>query len=185
MSRHEQQKTPLIYELVDLAILPAALLICAKAVGIAVLNTYLGLEWSIQSVASAVFSVRVVYESASDATLVTSYTNLFMYICILAGCILVAGKSQIFHHRKASPHFVLKLAKFDLLHLLKSSMHIYKEAFVWGIFLILTTVYIVLSAFVSGSTFAWIAGITLVATMAFLWVVVDNIEEDLLFHNYK
>jgi hypothetical protein len=179
-----EKKTPLIYELVDLAILPAALLICAKAVGIALLNTALGLDWSIKTVANAIFSVRAVYNTGQDVALITSYTNLFMFIAIFAGCLVVTSKSLLFHQRKASPHFVLKLAKYDLLHLLKSSAHIYKEAFIWGIFLILTTVYIFIS-FIIGQTYPEIAGITLLFCMTFIWIMIQNIEEDLLFHSYK
>ncbi len=184
MVNRTENKTALIYELVDLAILPAALLICAKAVGMALLNNFLGLDWSIQTIANAVFSIRAVYQTTSDAVLVTSYTNLFMFICIVSGGMIVTSKSLLFHHRKASPHFVLKLAKYDLLHLLKSSFHIYKEAFVWGMFLILTTVYIFIS-FLSSQTFGWVAALSVLFCLTFLWIMIENIEEDLLFHNYK
>lgn len=184
MSKHTETNKSLIYELVDMAILPAALLICAKAVGMALLNTILGLEWSIQTIASAVFSIKPVYSNPSDALLVSSYTNLFMFICVIAGCMLITSKSLLFHHRKASPNFVLKLAKYDLLHLLKSSMHIYKEAFIWSVFLILTTVYIFI-AFLMDQTYAWVAGLSIMFCLTFLWIMVQNIEEDILFHSYK
>lgn len=184
MAKRTENKTALIYELVDMAILPAALLICAKAVGMALINNFLGLDWSIQTIANAVFSVRAVYESSADAVLVTSYTNLLMFICVVAGTMLVTSKTLLFHHRKASPHFVLKLAKYDLLHLLKSSFNLYKEAFVWGVFMILTTVYIVIS-FLYEQTYGWVAGVSVLFCMTFLWMMIDNIEEDLLFHNYK
>jgi len=185
MSHHSAQiRTPLIYELVDLAILPAALLICAKAVGMALLNSFLGLDWGIQTIANSIMSVRAVYQNSSDVILVNSYTNLFMFICVVAGCMVITSKSVLFHHKKASPYFVLKLAKYDLLHLLKTSFHIYKEAFVWGVFLILTTVYIFLS-FLWGETYAWIAGVSVLFAITFLWIMLQNIEEDLLFHSYK
>lgn len=189
-SNKNKSKKNLVYDLVDIAILPAALLICAKAVGIAILNSILGLDWDIQTVTSSIFSIRVQYTNPDDAAMINSYTNLFMYIVVIAGCMVVTSKSLLFHHRKASPYFVLKLAKYDLLHLLKTSMHIYKEAFVWGIFLILTTIYIFIS-FLSpasssvGETYGWIAGLSILFTMTFLWITIQNIEEDLLYHNYK
>lgn len=174
----------LIYDLVDIAIIPASLLICAKAVGIAILNVILGLNWSVQTVTNALFSIRPVYESASDVQLVVSYTNLFMYLAMIGGTMLVAGKSLMFNRKKASPYFVLKLAKYDLLHLLKSSVHIFKEAFVWGVFLIITTIYILIS-FVQGQTYAWVAFISVLFTLTFLWIMIENIEEEILFHQYK
>lgn len=184
MKKVEEAQVSLVYELVDIAIMPAALLICAKAVGMAILNAVLGLNWSIQTIANAVFSIRTVYPSSNDALLVSSYTNLFMFICVMAGCMMITSKSMLFHHRKASPHFVLKLAKYDLLHLLKNSFHIYKEAFVWSVFLILTTVYIFLS-FVFNQTYAWVAGLSVMFCITFLWIMIQNIEEDILFHSYK
>ena len=184
MKSKKEENPALIYELLDLAILPAALLICAKAAGIALLNSLLQLDWGIQSIANAVFSVRVVYANASEAVLVTNYTNLFMFVMVLAGAIVVTSKSLLFHNRKASPYFVLKLARYDLLHLLKNSLHIYKETFVWSVFLILTTVYVCISA-LNGQTQGWVAGISAMFTLTFLWVIVQNIEEEIMFHNYK
>lgn len=184
MSKKNVKKTSLIYELVDLAILPAALLICAKAVGMALLNTMLGLDWNVQNIANSIFSVRAVYESSQDVLLVSSFTNLFMFICVLSGCMLITSKAMLFHHRKASPHFVLKLARYDLLHLLKSSFELYKESFVWSVFMILTTIYIFLS-FVFDQTYAWVAGLSVMFCITFLWMLIQNIEEDILFHSYK
>lgn len=184
MSRKDEGKSPLIFELVDLAVLPAALLICAKAVGMAVINSVFNLNWGIQTIASAVFSVRAVYENASDALLVSSYTNLFMFISVFVGAIIIVSKSLLFHYRKASPHFVLKLAKYDLLHLLKSSFNLYKEAFVWGVFLILTTVYIFIS-FLFSQTYAWVAAISVMFCITFIWIMIQNIEEDILYHSYR
>jgi hypothetical protein len=184
MTKHSDTTNSLIYELVDMAILPAALLICAKAVGMALLNTILGLEWNVQTIANAIFSVKAVYSNTTDALLVSSYTNLFMFICVIAGCMLITSKSMLFHHRKASPHFVLKLAKYDLLHLLKNSMHIYKEAFIWSMFLILTTIYICIS-FLLNQTYAWVAGLSFMFCLTFIWILVQDIEEDILFHSYK
>lgn len=189
-AKSKKEKVNLIFDLVDIAILPAALLICAKALGIAILNTILGLDWSIQSVASSIFSVKLTYDSASDAQLVNSYTNLFMYIVVLSGAMVVTSKSLLFHHKKASPYFVLKLAKHDLLHLLRTSIHIYKEVFVWGVFLITTTLYILVSLIISGGAgydgnYGWIAGISVLFTITYLWITVQNIEEEMLYSNYK
>ncbi|BDQ04979.1 MAG: hypothetical protein KatS3mg084_0497 [Candidatus Dojkabacteria bacterium] len=184
MKRTEQKDVRLIYDLVDVAILPAALMILSKVLSITAINYFLGLDWSVRSVANSVFSIGLVYNSAEDAVLVSSYSNLFMFVSVIAGCMVVTGKSLLLNHRRASPYFVLKLAKYDLLHLLKSSFHIYKEAFVWTTFLIITTVYIFVS-FLLGMTYGWVATMTLLFTLIFIWIMVQNIEEELLFNNYK
>lgn len=186
MKTASKKKINLIYDLVDLAILPAAFLICAKGLGIAILNTMLGLQWDLQYVASAIFSIRPTYNYISDAQLVNSYTNLFMYFVILSGAMIVTSKSLLLNARRASPYFVLKLAKHDLLHLLRSSISIYTEVFVWGIFLILTTVYIVLSFIIQSgelydSNYAWIMGVSVFFTLTFVWITVQNIEQEMLY----
>lgn len=185
MNRKTDQKSwPLIYDLVDIAILPAALMICSKVLAIAGLNTLLGLSWGIQSVNNALFSLGLTYPTIEDVKLITSYSNLFMFACIFAGCMIVTSKSLLLNHRKASPYFVLKLAKYDLLHLLKSSFTTYKEAFVWGTFLIITTVYICIT-FLFGTTYGWVAGLSFLFCLTFLWIMLENIEEEILFHNYR
>lgn len=175
---------PIIYDLVDLAIIPAALMICSKVVAIAGLNYLLDLDWGVQSAENVLFSMGLTYTNMDHAILVNSYSNLFMFVSVIAGCILVTSKSLLFNRKKASPYFLLKLAKYDLLHLLKSSFTIYKEAFVWGTFLIVTTVYIVIS-FLFGMTYAWVAGLSILFSLTFLWIMIQNIEEDILFNNYK
>jgi hypothetical protein len=180
----EKGNVPFIYDLVDIAILPAALLICAKVIGIWGLNSLLGLNWGVQTVSDSFFTLALTYDRLEDVTLIISYSNLFMFITVIAGCMLVTSKSLLFNHRKASPYFVLKLAKYDLLHLLKSSLHVYKEAFVWGFFLIVTTVYILIS-FITGQTYGWVAGLSLVFCLTYLWITIETIEQEILFHNYK
>lgn len=181
---NKAKNSSLIYDLVDLAILPAALFIAAKIIGVVGLNYLFGLPVSFEQTGSIIFSYQPAYNSIQDVMMVESYSNLFVFICILAGCFLVTGKSLLFNHKKASPYFVLKLAKYDLLHLLKSSIHMYKEAFVWGTFLIVTTVYIVIS-FLVGKTYGWVSGLSIFFCLTFLWIMIENIEEEILFHNYK
>ncbi len=180
----QEKNSSLIFELVDLAILPAALFIAAKIIGVFGLNSLLGLPVGIEQTGFILFSFQPAYPRIEDVIMVESYSNLFVFISILSGAFVITGKSLLFNHKKASPYFVLKLAKFDLLHLLKSSIHMYKEAFVWGMFLIVTTVYIALS-FLAGKTFGWVAGLSIFFCLTFLWIMIENIEEEILFHNYK
>ena len=184
MIQAKENKMSLVYDLLDLAILPAALLICVKAVGMAALNYYLNLSWELHTYSNSFFSLKPTYINVSDILLVNSYTNLFLFICVSVGCMVVTSKALLFHSRKASPFFVLKLARYDLLHLLRSSMHLYKETFVWALFLILTTTYISIS-FLLGETYSWIAGISVLFCITFIWIIIQNIEEDILFHSYK
>jgi hypothetical protein len=183
-SRKEEKNSPLIYDLVDLAILPAALFIAAKILGVFGLNYLLGLPVGLQETGFLLFPFQPAYDRIEDVVMVESYSNLLVFVSILAGAFVITSKSLLFNHKKASPYFVLKLAKYDLLHLLKSSIHMYKEAFVWGTFLVLSTVYIVIS-FLMGKTYGWVAGLSLFFCLTFLWIMVENIEEEILFHNYK
>ena len=183
-SNTKQKSSSLIYDLVDLAILPAALFIAAKIIGVIGLNYMFGLPVGFEQTGALFFSYQPAYATPEDVLMVESYSNLFVFISVLAGCFVVTGKSLLFNHKKASPYFVLKLAKYDLLHLLKSSIHMYKEAFIWGTFLVLTTVYLVIS-FLVGKTYGWVAGLSIFFCLTFLWIMVENIEEEILFHNYK
>jgi hypothetical protein len=183
-TKKNEKQTPLIFDLVDIAILPAALFIIAKVAGVFGLNYLLGLSVGMENTGFLLFPYQPAYERIEDVIMVESYSNLLVFITIISGTFLVASKSLLFNHKKASPFFVLKLAKFDLLHLLKSSIHIYKEAFIWGVFLIISTVYISIS-FLLGNTYGWVAGLSLFFCLTFLWIMLETIEEEILFHNYR
>lgn len=184
MRSKEEKNTPLIYDLVDLAILPAALFIAAKIIGVFGLNWLLGLPVGVEYTGTIFFPFQPGYERIEDVMMVESYSNLLVFIAILAGAFVITSKTLLFNHKKASPYFVLKLAKYDLLHLLKSSIHMYKEAFIWGTFLVITTVYIALS-FLAGKTYGWVAGLSVFFCLTFLWIMIENIETEILFHSYK
>lgn len=180
----ESNNRSLIYDLLDIAILPAFLMMFTKAVAIAGLNIILELNWDVRYASGLFLPINLTYERTEDVVMVTSYSNLFMFVSIIVGCLVVTSKSLLFNHKKASPYFVLKLAKLDLLHLLKSSFEVYKEAFVWGCFLVTTTIYIFIS-FLTGQTYGWIAALAVFFCLTFLWIMIKNIEEEMLFHNYR
>ncbi len=183
-TKNNTQKENLIYDLVDLSLIPAFLLIIAKVGGITFLNWILNLDWRIVQDNSLFINFKLTYPTLEQVVMVNSYSNLFMYICILAGVMVITSKSMLLNHRKASPYLVLKLAKMDLLYLLQASIKIYKEAFVWLLFLVITTVYIFIS-FLMELNYAWIVGLVIVTTLLILWIVIQNIEEDILYTKYK
>jgi hypothetical protein len=166
-----------LLRILDECVLPAALLISAKVLGIVMLNMILKLDWNVKSVANSFFSTRLEY-SGSDAILVSSYSNIFMYITIFSGLILILAKLFYLHPKHATPQLVLKLAKADLLHWIKSAFDLYHQVFVWLVFLVITTVFIFMT-FLNNETYEWVAWITVVITLVLLWIFVRLVDRDL------
>lgn len=165
-----------LIRILDECLVPTALLIAAKVLGIVILNQVLNLSWNIKSVSGSLFSTRLEY-SGSDVLVVSSYSNLFMYIVVVVGIVLIIFKMFYLHPKHATPQLVLKLAKADMLHWIKSAFDLYHQAFVWLIFLCITTVFILLSFF-NSETYSWVAWISIVCTVVILWLFIKLIDRD-------
>ena len=166
-----------LIKILDEAVFPAALLIAAKILGIVVLNVGFKLDWSVTSVANSFFSTRIEY-SGSDAVMVASYSNLLMYIAVFAGVAIILSKMFYLNPNHATPQLVLKLARADMLHWIRSAFELYHQAFVWFLFLVITTIFIFLN-YLNGDTYDWIAWVVLVITIFTLWILIKVVDRDL------
>lgn len=179
----KESKLNIFYELLDLAILPAALMLGAKLISMAVLLSWGSIQFVVVQNDNPLFPFTFIYSSQEDRNFVLGYSNLFMFLVVLVGSMFVASKSIIQMRAKTSSHFVLKLAKYDLITLLASSYQIYKEVFVWGSFLVICSIYLLFSA-AWGISYQWIAYISTVATLLYIWIVSQNIQLDLMMSRF-
>lgn len=170
-------------DLLQYAILPSVFIIGAKIVSMTVLSFFGGISLQIiPNYSNPLFPFTLVFGSYEDKIFIMSYSNLFMFLVVLVGAMVIATRSTLIIRSKQSSTFVLKLARYDLLNLVNSSYETYKEVFVWSVFLVITSVYLVFSAF-ANNTYSWISYIAVTATLFFLWVIIRNIQIDLYLLN--
>lgn len=167
-----------LIKLVDEAVFPAAMIIAAKAIGVAIVNLSLGLSWSIDTVFNSFLSPHLIYGSYEEAIAVASYSNLIMYIAVFIGMGVIVAKAFYLHDSHVSPQMVLKLAKMDLLSMLGSSFQIYHQALIWFGFQLLTTIFIVVN-YMQGMTYGWITVAVVAVTLVTFWMLVKDIDLEL------
>ena len=167
--------------LMETSLVPATLMIASKLISIFVLVSMGEVSFDVYSSSNFFFPFKLVFSSEQDRNFVLSYSNFFMFLTVFAGSLVVSLKNSLVVHSKYSQSLVLKLAKFDLLDFINSSFISYKQLFVWGVFLLITTIYLVISS-LNGDTYPWIAYISLVVCLLFLWVSMRNVQMDILFY---
>ena len=182
MSPQTPSKT--LIKLIDLAIIPATLLIFVKLVSIVLLNAVLNLSWDLSTLSNAFFGMKLSYASPNDLILVISYSDLFMHLAALTGTILAMMKLFYLHPSHVKPSVVLHLAKKDRLHFIQSTFHLYHEAAIWGLFLVISDILIVFN-YVQDLTYPWILGFVMVTTLSLLFILVRSIDRDLSYKNLK
>ncbi|MEI7603776.1 MAG: hypothetical protein WCJ19_02035 [bacterium] len=179
-----QSPSKTLIKLVDLAVVPAAVLVFTKIISILLLNAVLGLSWDVKTFSDAFFGVKLSYSSVDELTLVISYSNLFMLFAAITGAVLTLLKLFYLHPTHIKPSVVLKLAKSDKLHYIQSTFHLYHEAIVWCVFLIVADV-IILINYVQNLTYNWILGFSMICTLFLVFILVRTIDRDLSIKNIK
>jgi hypothetical protein len=160
-----------LVRLIDQAITPAILLLCARITSV-ILISYL-------SEIKLVFSSRGFYfGNAQDYLYVNSYSTLAMIVVLAAGLLYVLLKAFIFHDTHISPGLTAKLFHYRLTTLIQSSFELYSQGVIWLIYLyLIAVVTLILSLF--GLIYQWIFYVSLVMSVISSVVLIIDIENEI------
>lgn len=164
-------------KLIDLALLPAALMVVGKFVGLIVTIQIFALPWALRDVPDSIFSLRPVLLPA-DAILASTYSDAFMYVIISIGFSFVLAKATHFHETHIRPSLLVKLSNHNLLGLVQSSFDVYHAAAVWSVFLWLTSIVVWFNALI-GRTEAWVAVIVFISTIIFTTLLLQDVYKEI------
>lgn len=167
-----------LVRLIDIAIFPVALIICAKVLGLVITNSWFGLDWGFVTNNDSIYSVRIAYPTPEQKILAASFSNLIMYSIVLIGVVVSLIQAYFFHASHISPKMMTRLIQHDLVHLVSESLEIFQKSSVWIILLWISSLIIVLST-LSGDTYLWIAILTSVLTIVLTILLAKDIEHEL------
>lgn len=153
-----------LIKLIDAALIPAAVMICGKVVGLWFANALFDLEWGILADPNDFFSVKIVYGSLAEQFIATSYSNLIMYLFVFLGFLFILVKALHFHASHISPSMIAKLATNNLLNLMTNSFEIYYKASVWLVILWLAFSAILINSLLE-KAYAWTAVLVFTSTI--------------------
>lgn len=172
-----------LVKLVDNSLLPAAIMIIGKFLGIVITIKIFDLPWSIKEYTNNIFSFTTVVE-AGDLSTVTSYSDLIMYFLIALFFTATIIRAVYLHSSHIKPTLVTHLANRNLLTLIQNSYEIYHSAVIWLLFTWIANVLIIVNAF-TGKSFGWVAIATSLTSVLLTVVLLQDVyrEVENIKHN--
>lgn len=168
----------LLRKTLSAAILPAALVIVSKVVGMSLANSLYDLDWSIQTNTGNIFSVQVVYPDMASAVLCNSFSNLLMIIVLTVGLVILLLQSRYLNAAHQNPKVLVKFIQFDFVMWLTESSSIFPRLAVWTAFLWIATVVTIAQALQS-MTYSWVAIMGLVSAVLITWAAAREFDKEI------
>lgn len=147
-----------LVKLIDTSLLPAIFIVFGKFMGIFLVSKIFGIDVSIVSSTEALISFKSLVASDELLTLV-SYSDLFMFAVVSVGFLILIFRSVYLHDTHVDVATVTKLAKYNLLSLIKTSYELYHEGITWLIFTWLAELLIWINV-LSGKAYPWVGLLT-------------------------
>lgn len=166
-----------LIKLIELSLLPAAVLILGKFLGIYLTASLFGLELGFRQTDSVFTSLQPVTSVAGVATLST-YSDLFMFVFVSVGFLITLVFALYFHDTHFEANTFAKLVKINLVSLLRSSYQVYHAGVVWLIFTWLCNLVILFNV-IAGSTEGWILAVTVVSSLILTAMLYRDFEKEI------
>lgn len=162
--------------LIKLSVLPILALIGGKLLGFVLAGSFLGVDvhWVINTPLDILTPIVPIGEIRN----VTTFADLFMYGLLAVGMSIVLIQSSFFHDSHVDINAVSKLADYNLLGIIKSSYHLYHWGFIWGIYMIIGSVVIIIDYFL-GSADLWAAVITAFFSVFSIMILVKDVYNEI------
>jgi len=139
-----------IFKLLDESIVPAAILIAAKVLGLILANSFYSLTYTVQ-VGGSILPWTIVYNSAAEAQLANTFSNTIMMAVVLLGFGIVLFRAHFLHSTHIPPKLTGQLTKLKLEHFILDTFEIYHQVMVWLSFTWITTIVIFIYSISGGS----------------------------------
>lgn len=166
-----------LIRLIDSSLLPAAIIILGKVVGLYLIAKAFDIPWTVENTPDALFSIRPTFDE-SNILIVSSYSDLLMFLLVLIGLSFSLFRAIFFHASHIDPKLVAKLATNNLLSLIKDSFGIYFEGSMWLVFSWIATFTIFINILLN-KTFMWIGFLTLIVTLGFTVALLKDVVKEI------
>lgn len=166
-----------LVKVIDVALLPAALMVVSKLIGIFISAALFEIEIDISSAAESILSIRPVVESA-DLSALSTYSDLIMYLLLASGFTFILVQATHFHDTHINPRLLVKLNKHNLTGLVQSSFKIYHSAAIWSIVLWIATILVLVNAVV-GATQWWVGITSIFASIIFSTLMIQDVYREI------
>ncbi len=162
----------ILVRLIDKAVIPAVLLIASRVISIIIASKYFGVAFKITN-------HGFIVQNSYDYVKVNSYSILFMIFMLVIGLSYVVIKSVFFHDSHIKPTITAKLFSIKAESLIQNSYEIYTQGAVWltySYMLLMVSGIMLLTNLVYDWVFYIITGVTLLATLLFVFDVEEEMK---------
>ncbi len=166
-----------LVKLIDLSLLPAALLVIGKLVGLIITVNVFNLPWTITEIPNVLLSNRPGFLPQDIAT-ASSYSDLVMYLIMAIGFSVIIVLATKFHETHIQPQLLAKLSNNNLMGLVKSSFDIYHAASIWLVF-IWISVGVVWFNIAAGKTSVEVGLLTLAANIILTVILLQDVYQEI------
>jgi hypothetical protein len=154
-----------LLKLIEYSILPAILLIFGKFFGLYLIASLFGIPIDLQAQEKALFLFNT-FVSEENIILVSSYSDLFMFTLLSLCMTFILVQAVYFHDTHISNITISKLAKYNLLSLIRSSFQLYHAGVIWLGFLWMSAFLIAFNYF-QGYSQLWVLLLSLLFCLSF------------------
>jgi hypothetical protein len=168
-----------LVKLVDIALIPAALLVLGKFIGLVFVIQVFQLPWTLESVPDSLFSVQTVLQS-EDVIIASTYSDLIAFIFVSIGFSFILIQATHFHESHITPNTLMKLSSNNLMGLVKSSFDLYHSAALWLIFVWLASGLVWINVLLS-RTEAWVGIICTISVIIFTSILLQDVYKEINF----
>jgi len=166
-----------LIKLVDNSLLPAALMVIGKFVGVIVVIQLFNISTSIREYSNSLFSYSTILKP-EDVLTVTTYSDLIMYAVLAIGFSVNIFRAVYLHSSHIKPTLVSRLVNKNLFSLIQNSYEIYHSAAIWLVFVLVSNVLIIVNA-INGSTYPWLAVVTVIASALLTTVLLQDVYREI------
>jgi hypothetical protein len=165
----------LLRKFLQIVILPAALLVVSKVVGLYFAITFFNLEFFLETRPEQIYSIQLYFTNQADTILANSISNLAMFLTISLMTIYFLTKYRLSLLASYNPRVLVKLNNLNLMPWVTSKNNTFLKVFVWIMFLWVVCVTVIADV-LSQSSFFWIAGLTFLITIMSTWILIRTFE---------
>lgn len=165
----------LLKQLLKNSLLPAALMIVAKLLGLFLavkffdMNVYLGNELQ------GLFSVQVYIDNSQDTVLANTISNGVMLTLLLIGYLYLITRYLLYSKSTHDPRTIVKLAKFNLVRWVTDKNNVFTRIFCWAIF-VLSACAVMITSAVSSSSYSWAGLVAFTWAIFIIWTLIRTFE---------
>lgn len=166
-----------LVKLIDIALLPAAVLVVGKVAGLVFAAAIFQLPWTLDQLPGSLFAVEPILAS-EDVITASTYSDLIMFMLIAIGFSAILVQATHFHDTHIKPSMLVRLSNNNLLGLVKSSFDIYHAAAVWLLFLWVTSGVVWINIALT-RTEVWVGLVVVVASTILTTLLLQDVYKEI------